>query len=79
MSRAIPLTAILPRLPAEARSWIAALSPPFRRSTEHVLNIVGEDSFIRNWKTHRDDQVNLDNDFAGTGKPETIDGVSSEK
>jgi hypothetical protein len=59
----ISLTTILPRLPAEGQSWIRGLSPSFRRSTEHVLNIVGEDSFVENWKMHRDDQINLDNDF----------------
>jgi hypothetical protein len=59
----VTLIAILPRLPPEARLWITGLSPFWRCSTEHVLNIVGEDSFVRNWQTHRQDQVNLANDF----------------
>ena len=60
----ISLTTILPRLSAEAQSWINALSPEYRRSTEHVFNIVGADSFVKNWKTHLEDQMKLENDFA---------------
>jgi hypothetical protein len=45
----------LPRLPAEAQSWINGLSLTFRRATENVLNIVGTDSFIRNWQVHQFD------------------------
>ena len=60
----ISLTTIVPKLPAEAQSWINGLTPDFRSSTEHVLNIVGEESFIKNWEYHRDTQKKVENDFA---------------
>jgi len=57
------LTTTLARLPAEAQTWINRLDPTFRSSTEHVLNLVGEDDFIKHGRTHRADQVRLQNDF----------------
>jgi len=59
----VSLTTILPRLPAEAQSWINGLSPEYRASTEHILNLVGEDNFVKHWRTHREDQLKLENDF----------------
>lgn len=58
---AISLTAILPKLPAEAQEWVNGLDPTFRSSTEHVLNIVGEDDFINQWQTYRADLTKLQN------------------
>src|SRR5262245_60644440 len=59
----ISLTTSLARLPAEGQSWIKGLNQSYRESTERVLNIVGADNFVRDWKIHRDDQINLENDF----------------
>src|SRR5262245_39711391 len=52
----ISLMSILPKLPAEGQSWINELDASNRRATECLLNIVGEESFVKNWRQHRADQ-----------------------
>ena len=52
----ISLMSILPKLAAEGQSWINGLDASNRRATEHLLNIVGEESFVKNWRQHRADQ-----------------------
>jgi hypothetical protein len=52
----ISLTTALPKLPTDAQAWINELDPSFRSSTERVLNVVREESFIKHWQTHRADQ-----------------------
>jgi hypothetical protein len=59
----ISLTTIMPKLPAEAQAWISGLNPSFRTSVEIILNYVGEDSFIKHWRMHREDQQKFENDF----------------
>src|SRR5262249_32710029 len=46
------------------QSWIKALDPQSSSTMEQILNTVGEDSFIKHWQTHQEDQQNAANDFA---------------
>jgi hypothetical protein len=51
----ISLAMVLPKLPAEAQSWLNRMTPEERGCTEHILELVGPDSFVANWQTYRDD------------------------
>jgi hypothetical protein len=59
----ITLVSILPRLPIEAQVFFKGLGPYWRRSTEHVLNIVGADSFVTHWEYQRAEIKKLSWDF----------------
>jgi len=52
----ISLMSILPKLAAEGQSWINGLDASNRRATECLLNIVGEENFVKYWRQHRADQ-----------------------
>ena len=60
----MPLTDI--ELPAEAIAWIEGMDSGFRRATEHMLAIVGAETFVRHWETYRDDVARIEYDFAVT-------------
>jgi hypothetical protein len=59
----ISLQDTLPKLPVEAQTWINGLNRVHRLAAEYILNIVGEDSFIANWREHRFYQQKLVHDF----------------
>jgi hypothetical protein len=59
----ITLASILPRLPAEAHAFFNGLGPRWHRSAEHVLNIVGADSFVTHWEHQRAEIKRLSWDF----------------
>jgi hypothetical protein len=59
----ISLTMTLPKLPAEAQSWIKGMPPKWRGALERKLNIVGEESFLKNWKHHKAEWEKLAYDF----------------
>ena len=49
----LTLTMMLPKLPAEAASWIKGLATDELNCIEYILNRVGPDSFVANWQEHR--------------------------
>ena len=57
------LTATLLKLPAEAQLWIMCLTPDQFDEIQTILNIVGEKNFIKHWRTHKEDQEKLEDDF----------------
>jgi len=59
----ISLTTTLSKLPAEAQLWIMCLTPAQFGEIEIILNIVGENNFIKHWRTHKEDQEKLEDDF----------------
>jgi hypothetical protein len=59
----IALIATLLKLPAEAQLWIMCLTPDQFNEIQTVLNIVGENNFIKHWRTHKEDQEKLEDDF----------------
>jgi hypothetical protein len=58
----MPLTDI--ELPAEALAWIEGMNTGSRSATQHMLEIVGPERFIRNWRVYRDDVARIEYDFA---------------
>lgn len=45
---------IMPRLPKEAQEWLNRVSEDEFGSAEGILNAVGEESYIQNWRFHKD-------------------------
>jgi|RhiMetStandDraft_4_1073278.scaffolds.fasta_scaffold114091_2 hypothetical protein len=62
------LTSILPRLPAEAVSWINGLSSGSRALLEATLQYVGAENFVRHWETLRDVYQKIDSLQGMAGK-----------
>jgi hypothetical protein len=50
-------------MPAEAHAFFNGLGPRWHRSAEHVLNIVGADSFVTHWEHQRAEIKRLSWDF----------------
>jgi hypothetical protein len=55
MKITIRLREISDRLPPEAQKWVNEMNRDEKTGTEIILNNVGVDSFIENWRTHKDD------------------------
>ena len=53
-TKKLTLTMMLPRLPAEDKSWIKGLATDEVSCLEYILNLVGPDSFVANWQEHRE-------------------------
>jgi hypothetical protein len=60
----IALENISPSMPVDYAHWIADLDPQTHRTVEHFLNVVGEDTFKRNWRAYATILRQLDCDFA---------------
>jgi hypothetical protein len=50
-------------MPAEAQRWTDSLDDGFRRATDHMLQIVGEEAFAKHWRVYRDQVRKLEYDF----------------
>jgi hypothetical protein len=50
----IKLSEIVSQLPQDAQVWIEGMNREELRCTEIILNNVGQESFTKNWKVHRD-------------------------
>ena len=59
----ISLTTTLSKLPAEAQLWIMCLTPDQFDEIQTILNIVGENNFIKDWRMHKKDQEKFEDDF----------------
>jgi hypothetical protein len=53
------LASAVARMPPEGQAFFNALGPWWWDNAEHVLNIVGEDSFVTYWQHQRDEIVDL--------------------
>jgi hypothetical protein len=51
----IKLSEIVSQLPQDAQVWIKGMNREEFYCTENILNTVGQESFTKNWKVHRDD------------------------
>jgi hypothetical protein len=60
------LDSILPRLPAEAQTWIEGLDAGTKASLETVLNYVGPEAFARYWQDYKAEIEELDHFFSAS-------------
>ena len=67
----IKLSEIMDRLPPEAQKWVNGMNRDEKAGTETILSYVGVDSFIKHWRTHKNDL-----DYIRNFQPKLIVGIS---
>ena len=55
MKATLRMLDIVCKLPEDGQKWLKGMNREELRYTETILNNVGEDSFVKHWRVHKDE------------------------